>query len=263
MSVDLTTFFLLLFGLTALCFLATGCQNPGVPPQPAKPPDASYLPHPGDAYSLSRDTNRYVLGFDHFCEFVGNDIGRGNLGCFVTFLVLLSMLCTYVVALSGWEVFLMLAPGDGATGDGQAPPPQWHFLLAPWRLAIAAAVIGMLAYAFAKCVSSDVCAGVMPLIMMMPGASVGAVLIVLVFATTVLLPLITDMWTDVTVERNPTAFFLILPILCFAVLFWGMSAHWVFLLCDGLTQKMWLRAQGYRRPKKPTAAAGGSATDIV
>ena len=32
---------------------------------------------------------------------------------------------------------------------------------------------------------------------------------------------------------------------------------------DGLTQKMWLRAQGYRRPKKPTGEAGGSATDIV
>ena len=39
----------------------------------------------------------YVRGFDHFCEFVGNDIGRGNLGCFVAFLVLLSTLATYVV----------------------------------------------------------------------------------------------------------------------------------------------------------------------
>jgi hypothetical protein len=28
---------------------------------------------------------------------VGNDIGRGNLGCFVAFLVLLSTLATYVV----------------------------------------------------------------------------------------------------------------------------------------------------------------------
>ena len=38
-----------------------------------------------------------LRGFDHFCEFVGNDIGRGNLGCFVAFLVLLSTLATYVV----------------------------------------------------------------------------------------------------------------------------------------------------------------------
>ena len=40
-SVDVTTFFVVLFGLTALCFLATGCQNPGVPPLPEKPEGAS------------------------------------------------------------------------------------------------------------------------------------------------------------------------------------------------------------------------------
>lgn len=278
MSVDLTTFFLVLFALTGLCFLATGCQNPGVPPQPKRQPDASYLPHPGEAYSLSRDTNRYVHGFDHFCEFVGNDIGKGNLGCFVTFLVLLSVLCTYVVVLSGWQVYLMLMPPGAEAAGGVAPgmpglPPQsdlqphWHLLLAPWRLLIAATVIGTLAYAIVKCTGSEVCAGVMPLIMMMPGATFGAVLIVLVFGLTVLLPLITDMWTDVTAERNPTAFFLILPVLCFGVLFWGMSAHWVILLCSGLTQKLWLRAQGYRRNRKPADGVGdggGSATaDMV
>ena len=196
MSVDLTTFFLVLFALTGLCFLATGCQNPGVPPQPKRQPDASYLPHPGEAYSLSRDTNRYVHGFDHFCEFVGNDIGMGNLGGFVTFLVLLSVLCTYVVVLSGWQVYLMLMPPGAEAAGGVAPgmpglPPQsdlqphWHLLLAPWRLLIAATVIGTLAYAIVKCTGSEVCAGVMPLIMMMPGATFGAVLIVLVFGLTV------------------------------------------------------------------------------
>ena len=92
----------------------------------------------------------------------------------------------------------------------------------------------------------------MPLIMMMPGATFGAVLIMLVLALTVLLPLTTDMWTGVTTTKTPTAFFLILPCLMFAVLFWGMSAHWVILLCDGLTQKMWLRAKGFRRAKKPS-----------
>jgi hypothetical protein len=33
------------------------------------------------------------------------------------------------------------------------------------------------------------------------------------------------------------------------VLFWGMSAHWVSLLCEGLTQKMWLRSKGYKRTR--------------
>ena len=68
---------------------------------------------------------------------------------------------------------------------------------------------------------------------------------------TVLLPLTTDMLADVSAERNPTGFFLILPALCFAVLFWGMSIHWVFLLADGLTQKLWLRSKGYRKARKP------------
>ena len=97
---DLTTFGLVLFALTAVCFALTGIVNPGVPPEPPPQPAdagggmAGTLPHPGEQYSLSRDTNRYVLGFDHFCEFVGNDIGHGNIAYFVCFLVLLSMLTT-------------------------------------------------------------------------------------------------------------------------------------------------------------------------
>ena len=70
---DLTTFGLVLFGLTGVCFFMTGCVNPGVPPMPKPRPmpdspgsdggsgatwNSGTLPHPGEAYSLSRDTNR-------------------------------------------------------------------------------------------------------------------------------------------------------------------------------------------------------------
>ena len=44
---------------------------------------------------------------------------------------------------------------------------------------------------------------------------------------------------------------------CTQVLFWGMSIHWVSLLWDGMTQKMWLRLQGFRKPKKPTEVTSG------
>lgn len=251
---DLATAFLVLFMLTGLCFVATGCQNPGVPPLPNRVGTGGYLPHPGSEYSLSRDSNRYVRGFDHFCEFVGNDIGKGNLGCFVTFLVLLSLLCTYVVVLSGWQVFLYLDPPEDADPGLPPEPPQWHVLLAPWRVVLAGSLLCMFSYAIYKCATSDACSSVLQLVMMMPGASAGAALVLLILAATVLLPLVTDMWTGVTSERNPTAFFLLLPVLCLGVLFWGMSAHWVKLLWDGLTQKMWLRAKGYKRPRKPGEA---------
>ena len=244
---DLTTFGLVLFALTAVCFALTGIVNPGVPPEPPpQPPDAGggmagTLPHPGEQYSLSRDTNRYVLGFDHFCEFVGNDIGRGNLSCFVTFLVLLALLSTYVVVLSSYLIFGLFLP----------PSPQpWHLLADPWRISLAITLVGLLCYALYKCASSETCSGVLPLIMMMPGATTGTFLVILVLVTTVLLPLTSNM-LDGSATINPVAFFIILPCLMFAVLFWGMSAHWVHLLCDGLTQKMWLKAKGYKRPQKP------------
>ena len=112
--IDLTTFGLVLFALTMLCFMLTGCVNPGVPTMPELPADtkdvagrvpesaeeanaAGLLPHPGDEYSLSRDSNRYVRGFDHFCEFVGNDIGGRNMGCFVGFLVSLALLASLLL----------------------------------------------------------------------------------------------------------------------------------------------------------------------
>ena len=72
---DMTTFGVVLFILCGICFFLTGCVNPGVPPMPKVPLDAgrsaaaekagsaawligAQLPHPGEQYSLSRDTNR-------------------------------------------------------------------------------------------------------------------------------------------------------------------------------------------------------------
>ena len=89
------------------------------------PPDLSRRVHVSPRARLSLS---YVLGFDHFCEFVGNDIGKGNLSCFVPFLVLLATLSTYVVFFSTWVVCSYFTP----------PNAQWHLLLVPWRLAIAA-----------------------------------------------------------------------------------------------------------------------------
>ena len=51
--------------------------------------------------------------------------------------------------------------------------------------------------------------------------------------------------------------------LALAVLFWGMSAHWVLLLCDGMTQKLWLRAKGFKRQRKPTEVEKTDATALV
>ena len=100
-----------LYALTAACFVGAGCANPGVPRRPAPAPGARVkaasfgvpgereCPHPGDDYSISRDTKRYVGGFDHHCEFVGNDVGRGNMPCFVGFLLTLGVLSGVLGAL--------------------------------------------------------------------------------------------------------------------------------------------------------------------
>jgi hypothetical protein len=245
---DVTSGGLAVFGLAGLCFFLTGCANPGVPPRPA-PKDPAHpddLPHPGHEYTLSRDTSRYVRGFDHFCEFVGNDIGKGNIPCFVAFLLCLSVLATYVVIASGWEQLLLWT----------APAPAYHLLPDWWRLGLAGLVIALVLWGLHACWTSDACAGVGPLILLMPGAHGGAVLVLLVTVATILLPLVSDMWADVSPAHNPAGFFLVLPCLVFAVLFWGMSLHWVWLLGEGLSQKLWLRAKGYKKPRKPTAADG-------
>ena len=121
-------------------------------------------------FSRCACVGRYVHGFDHFCEFVGNDIGKGNLSCFVTFLVrslhtslgrpplltslgdtwqvLLSLLSTYVVVLSCWLVTTFFLP----------PDPEWHLLLVPWRLCVAGVVAALLGCSLYKCATSEVCA---------------------------------------------------------------------------------------------------------
>lgn len=97
--------FLCLYAAATLCYVLAGFVNPGTPTRP--PPlsaedgqtagrESGVLAHPGVEFTLSRDSNRYVKGFDHYCEFVGNDIGTGNMPCFVTFLGLLALLSTFV-----------------------------------------------------------------------------------------------------------------------------------------------------------------------
>ena len=114
---DLTLAALAMYAIAALFFVGTMCMDPGVPrrPPPASPAPAapgqdkqkssadrpsaesSELDHPGEGYILSRDSNRYVQSFDHFCEFVGNDIGGRNIGCFVGFLVSLALLASLLL----------------------------------------------------------------------------------------------------------------------------------------------------------------------
>jgi len=265
LNFDVTTFGLVVWALCAICYAATGMANPGVPPQP-QPTIASFsvppLPHPGPEYTISRDTHRYVRGFDHFCEFVGNDIGRGNLGCFVAFLVLLSTLATYVVLISSASTIeawlpghlVMHVHGSNVTIVDVSPAPSYHLLHSPWRIGTAAVLFVLAIYSLIKCWSSDACAGVGPLIMLMPGAHVGAVLVVIVLLATVLLPFTSNMFELVSAESNPTAFFLILPSLCFAVLFCGMTIHWVWLLANDVSQKLWLKTQGYKKPQKPSSS---------
>jgi len=94
--------------------------------------------------------------------------------------------------------------------------------------------------------------------MAMPGAGLGAVLVAVVLVVTVVTPFLTDMFADVTPRTNPTAFFLLLPTLAFAVLFWGMGLHWVYLMCEGISQKLWLKAKGLRFGKRrPKPGEGG------
>ena len=49
-----------------------------------------------------------------------------------------------------------------------------------------------------------------------------------------------------------------LPILAFAVLFCGMSAHWLFLLGSGLSQKLWLKAKGFQRRRRRGSEPGAA-----
>ena len=113
------------------------------------------------------------------------------------------------------------------------PVKAYHLLPDPWRIVLAITIIILVLWGLIKCWKSDACAGVGPLIMLMPGAHAGAVLILVVVLATVLLPFTSNMFETVTAATNPTGFFLLLPSLCFAVLFCGMSIHWVWLLAEG------------------------------
>ena len=106
--------------------------------------------------------------------------------------------------------------------------------------------------------SSDLCAGTLPLVMMMPGAGVGVGLLGLLLVVVAVLPFVTDMWSSASWSRNPAPLYLMLPILAFAVLFCGMSAHWLFLLGSGLSQKLWLKAKGFQSRRRRGSAPGAA-----
>ena len=89
------------------------------------------------------------------------------------------------------------------------------------------------------------CGSTGAMILMMPGARWGVAAVLLVLAFVVGLPIVSDMWAHVRWERNPAAFYLVAPTLAFALLFVSMAAHWLWLLCTGLSQKLWLRAKGW------------------
>jgi len=267
-----------MYGIATLFFLFTMCLDPGVPKRPppallgkasagdipkknnaGKPSEElSELDHPGEGYMLSRDSNRYVRSFDHFCEFVGNDIGSRNMGCFVGFLVSLALLASLLLLACVAATAVMWL---GWTPPGMPPhePATLHFATAPLPYAIGGGVLLVLVLLVRTChSSSDLCSGTLPLVMMMPGAGVGVGLLGLLLVVVAVLPLVTDMWSSASWSRNPAPLYLMLPILAFAVLFCGMSAHWLFLLGSGLSQKLWLKAKGFqsrrRRGSEPGAA---------
>ena len=228
---------LALFALTALLFCVASCADPGVAPR-------GLGSHPGPGYTYCPDSNRYVAGFDHYCDFLGNDVGARNIPIFVAFLLSIGCLAAYLVAISVLYVADMLSPPDASV----------HLVPSPPRLALAALILGLVLYTLHRCSRASYCEGVLPLMMMMPGAYVGVAAFTLVLGGVVTLTLTSDMWAHVSMQSNPGPLYLLLPMLAFAVLFLGMSAHWTWLLCTGLTQKLFLRAKGWRR-RKPGAPA--------
>jgi len=230
-----------LFCLTSLCFCLVSCTDPGVAGRSLR--EDGSCEHPGGTYSYSQDSNRYVKDFDHFCDFVGNDIGGKNMPCFVSFLLSIASLA--VVLCFGCILYVI----DMEIG----PPPSWYLDASPWRVTAAVIVFILVLFALSKLAKSEACEGVLPLIMMMPGAKVGVVLLALVVGVVVFAPFVVDMFSDVSLASNPVPVFLVLPLFAFTVLFCGMAMHWVWLLCEGVTQKMFLKAKGWRRKKEPVS----------
>lgn len=238
----LTKVALVLFGACMIFFFLVSNTNPGVAPMPQPNVIAGReigYAHPGEQYSYCQDSNRYVRGFDHFCDFVGNDIGEGNMPFFVAFLLSLSLFAAFLVGCCVLAVYDMSAP----------PGSSVHLVHNLGKEILAFALLVLVISLLRGCARSEICDGLLPLIMMMPGATFGAWLLALVLVLLVVMPLITDMWDTVTPRHNPAALYLILPYLAFGVLFFGMAVHWLSLLCHGLSQKMWLRSRGYRRQK--------------
>ena len=254
-----------LFVLTCAFFLVVSCTDPGVAPRPEAIGDSSKrsLPrkpgsapptkppllyqHPGEEYTYCSDSNRYVRGFDHVCDFVGNDIGEHNMPFFVMFLICLASFSVFLFAccaLSGYYLFTV-------------PPPVVHFVHNWWSEAIAVALLLLVFSGLRRCAMAACCQSIIPLIMMMPGANFGVVLLAVLLAAVILVPFVTDMWDQVTPEGNPASFYMLVPFLAFSVLFWGMAVHWLWLVCEGVSQKMWLRAKGWR--KTPTDSTEGTA----
>ena len=66
--------------------------------------------------------------------------------------------------------------------------------------------------------------------MSMPGARCGFATVGLAFLATLILPIVSTLGDTATMDANPVAFFLILPVMTFAVLFWVMTVHWLGLL---------------------------------
>jgi len=234
-----------LFVATLLCFGLVSWTDPGVASKPPKLQRPGAMDNerelPEREFNYSQDSNRYVREFDHFCDFVGNDIGGGNIPYFVSFLVSIATLAAFLFTTCIlYEVDLWLPP-----------VPSREFVLNAWRVGAATVLLALVMLGSYRCTKAEACDGVLPLIMMMPGATVGAVLLVIVLAAVVLLPFVTNMWDVSTADTNPAAFFLLLPLLAFATLFWGMAAHWTWLQCKGLTQKLFLRAKGFSRKKPP------------
>lgn len=50
-----------------------------------------------------------------------------------------------------------------------------------------------------------------------PGASCGVVLLGLLLAAIIVVPFVTDLWSQMTPEGNPASFYMLLPFLAFAV----------------------------------------------
>lgn len=232
--VDVTTFAYIMYAISFVFYINTQCANPGVVSE------AESVAAGGKRATLSRSTSRHIEGFDHYCQFLGADIGGGNLWSFKLLLVLLAVLSTYGVILMAWELV------TNFTMRG-----VWHTRADQWRLSLMAAVLALFVYAVDVCRSSFGFRGTLL-------RAAAAFVIFIVPATMVLLPVASDILEVSTRDANPACYFLILPAFAFAVVFWAMARQWFCVLggVGGLTQKEWLRKEGFlkHRHQQPPSA---------